>query len=95
MGKVNISEKLSLIEDHWNPRIAAELNGQHVRLVKIQGEFVWHKHDNEDEMFYVLRGKLEMRFRDKTVLYGCDTSIVRWRGRDWLRRSRSGGRQTK
>jgi len=67
MEKVNISEKLSLIKDHWNPRIAAELNGQHVRLVKIQGEFVWHKHDNEDEMFYVLKGKLEMQFRDKTV----------------------------
>lgn len=49
------------------PRIAGELNGQQVKLVKFKGEFVWHKHDNEDEMFYVLRGKFNMEFRDKTV----------------------------
>lgn len=67
MEKINIAEKLSLINDHWNPRIAAELNGQHVKLVKFQGEFVWHKHDIEDEMFYVLRGQFKMEFRDKTI----------------------------
>ena len=67
MDKVNISEKLSLFNDHWHPRIVATLNGQHIKLVKFKGEFVWHKHDNEDEMFFVLDGSFEMEFRDKTV----------------------------
>jgi mannose-6-phosphate isomerase-like protein (cupin superfamily) len=65
--KVNIAEKLSLFNDHWNPRIVGELNGQHVKLVKLLGEFVWHKHDIEDEMFLVISGTLRMEFRDKTV----------------------------
>lgn len=67
MEKVNVREKLSLINDHWNPRIAGELNGQQVKLVKFKGEFVWHKHDHEDEMFFVLKGKFKMEFRDRTV----------------------------
>lgn len=67
MEKVNIAQKLSLFSDYWNPRIAGELNGQHVKLVKFQGEFVWHKHDHEDEMFLVLEGQFDMEFRDKTV----------------------------
>ena len=68
MNKVNIAEKLSLIQDHWNPRIAGELNGQHVKLVKFKGEFVWHKHDDEDEMFYVLKGEFNMELRDRTIV---------------------------
>ena len=68
MNKVNIAEKLSLIQDHWNPRIAGELNGQHVKLVKFKGEFVWHKHDHEDEMFYVLKGEFNMELRDQTIV---------------------------
>ncbi len=67
MNKVNIEEKLSLFHDHWNPRIVGALNGQHVKLAKFQGPFVWHKHDHEDEMFYVLEGAFNMEFRDKTV----------------------------
>lgn len=67
MEKINIADKLALINDHWNPRIAGELNGQHVKLVKFAGEFVWHKHDNEDEMFLVISGILKMEFRDRTV----------------------------
>lgn len=67
MDKVNLEEKLGLFTDHWAPRIVGELNGQHVKLVKFQGEFVWHKHDAEDEMFLVLRGKFEMQFRDRTI----------------------------
>jgi len=67
MEKVNIEEKLALFEDHWNPRIVGELNGQHVKLVKFNGEFVWHKHDNEDELFFVLKGYFKMEFRDKTI----------------------------
>jgi len=65
--KVNIEQKLSLFSDYWNPRIVGELNGQHVKLVKFKGEFVWHKHDNEDELFYVVKGTFNMEFRDKTV----------------------------
>ncbi len=67
MQKVNLSEKLVLFSDYWNPRIVGELNNQHVKLVKLKGEFVWHKHDSEDELFLVLKGKLKMEFRDKTV----------------------------
>ena len=67
MEKINITEKLSLFTDHWNPRIIAELNGQQVKLAKFKGEFTWHKHDNEDELFYVLKGKFKMEFRDKTI----------------------------
>jgi mannose-6-phosphate isomerase-like protein (cupin superfamily) len=68
MNKVNIREKLSLFDDHWNPRIIGELNGQHVKVVKFQGEFVWHKHDHEDELFLVLHGRFRMEFRERQVL---------------------------
>lgn len=67
MQKINIAEKLALFSDYWNPRIVGELNGQHVKLVKFQGEFVWHKHDDEDELFYVLDGQFNMELRDKTI----------------------------
>lgn len=65
--KINIDSKLSLFSDYFNPRIAGELNGQHVKLVKFKGEFVWHKHDHEDELFLVLNGSFNMEFRDKTI----------------------------
>jgi mannose-6-phosphate isomerase-like protein (cupin superfamily) len=65
--KVVITEKLALLREHWSPRIVGELNGQHVKLAKFQGEFIWHAHDHEDEMFLVLRGSFEMQFRDRTV----------------------------
>ena len=68
MEKVNIQEKLDQINDHWNPRIVGELNGQHVKAVKLKGEFIWHHHDHEDELFLVTKGVLEMQFRDKSVL---------------------------
>lgn len=68
MEKVNINEKLGLFSDHWNPRIIGELNGQQVKLVKLKGEFVWHSHADEDELFYVLKGKLIMEFRDRKVI---------------------------
>lgn len=67
MDKVNIAEKLSQFSDYYNPRIIGELNGQHVKAVKLKGEFVWHHHDDEDELFLVVKGKLNMEFRDKTV----------------------------
>ena len=67
MEKVIISEKLSKISDYWNPHIVGELNGQHVKAVKLHGEFVWHHHEEEDELFLVIKGQLIMEFRDKTV----------------------------
>ena len=67
MEKVNISEKLDQFTDHWHPRILGELNGQHVKVVKLLGEFVWHHHVDEDELFLVTKGVLKMEFRDKTV----------------------------
>jgi mannose-6-phosphate isomerase-like protein (cupin superfamily) len=67
MEKVIIGEKLDQFNDHWNPRIIGELNGQHVKAVKLKGEFVWHHHDDEDELFLVVKGKLKMELRDKTI----------------------------
>ena len=64
---VNLAEKLSEIQDYWSPRIAGELNGQHVKLAKVKGEFVWHRHQNEDELFLVLKGVLRLELRDGTV----------------------------
>jgi mannose-6-phosphate isomerase-like protein (cupin superfamily) len=65
--KVVIAEKLNQFSDHWNPRIIGELNGQYVKAVKLKGEFIWHHHDHEDELFLVIKGKLIMEFRDKNV----------------------------
>ena len=67
MNKINLAQKLSLFSAHWSPKIIAELNGQHVKLVKFQGPFVWHSHEHEDELFYVVRGAFRMEFRDPTV----------------------------
>lgn len=68
MHKINLSEKLALFSEHWSPKIVGELNGQHVKLVKFKGEFVWHKHDAEDEMFLVIKGSFRMEYRDKTIV---------------------------
>lgn len=65
--KVNLDEKLSLFNEFWTPKIIGELNGQHVKLAKFNGEFVWHKHDHEDEMFFVIKGVLKIEFRDQTI----------------------------
>jgi mannose-6-phosphate isomerase-like protein (cupin superfamily) len=67
LEKVNIENKLSLFTDYWNPRIAGKLNGQLVKLVKFKGEFVWHKHDDEDELFLVIEGSFTMELREKSI----------------------------
>jgi len=64
MTKINIAEKLSQFTEHWSPRIVAELNGQHLKLVKFQGEFVWHHHAKEDELFLVVEGEFTMEYKD-------------------------------
>ena len=65
--KVDVFKKLSLFNEYWSPQIVGELNGQYVKLVKFKGEFVWHKHENEDELFYVLQGEFKIEFRDGIV----------------------------
>ena len=67
MQKVNLQEKFSLFHDYWSPKIAGEINDSHVKLVKLKGEFVWHHHDHEDEMFLVVKGKLLIKFRERDV----------------------------
>ncbi len=64
---VTVSEKLKLITDHWHPRIVAGVDGYHVKLVKVLGEFIWHSHDDQDEMFFVLAGEIVIRMRDGDV----------------------------
>jgi mannose-6-phosphate isomerase-like protein (cupin superfamily) len=66
MSKVNLEEKLSLFTQHWQPKIVGELNAQQVKLVKFQGEFVWHHHESEDEMFLVVKGRFRMDFKDRS-----------------------------
>ena len=80
MEKVNLAEKLSRFSDYFNPRIAGELNGQQIKLVKFKGEFIWHQHDNEDELFYVVKGSFDMEFRDKTITINKGEFIIVPRG---------------
>ena len=80
MDKINLAQKLSRFADHWSPKIIAELNGQHVKLVKFQGPFVWHRHEHEDELFYVVRGEFRMEFRDRTVALQAGDLLVVPRG---------------
>ena len=80
LDKVNIEEKLALFDEHWKPKIAGELNGQYVKLVKFIGEFVWHHHDEEDELFLVVKGRFRMEFRDRSVLVEEGEFIVVPRG---------------
>ncbi len=68
MDKVNLAAKFALFSEQWSPKIVAELNGQYVKLAKLQGEFVWHRHAAEDELFLVLKGELTIRLRDREVL---------------------------
>jgi mannose-6-phosphate isomerase-like protein (cupin superfamily) len=80
MEKVNLEEKLRLFDDAWQPRIVGELNDSYVKVVKLRGEFVWHHHENEDELFLVVKGVLKMRFRDRDVLVNPGEFIIVPRG---------------
>jgi mannose-6-phosphate isomerase-like protein (cupin superfamily) len=68
MKKINLADKLAQFDDYWSPKIVGELNGQHVKLAKIKGEFVWHHHEQEDELFLVLDGRMRLEFRDRQVV---------------------------
>lgn len=77
MDKINLLEKFTQFEDTWSPKIVGELNNQQVKLVKLHGEFIWHKHDHEDELFMVVKGVLKIEFHDKTItLYESEMLIV-------------------
>src|SRR5688572_32286906 len=67
MDKVNLAEKFDQFHDHWSPKVVGELNGQQVKLVKFQGPFVWHHHDDEDELFLVVRGRFRMELQDRAI----------------------------
>lgn len=80
MVKVNIAERFSLISEHWRPKVVGELNGQEVKLVKFQGEFPWHHHENEDEMFMGIKGTFDLEFRVRTVTIGPGEFVIVPRG---------------
>jgi len=67
MNKVDLNEKFSLFNEHWQPKVVGELNGQYVKLAKLKGEFIWHQHENEDELFMVIKGKLKIKLNDKEI----------------------------
>jgi mannose-6-phosphate isomerase-like protein (cupin superfamily) len=67
MNKVDLTEKFSLFKEFWQPKVVCELNGQYVKLAKLKGEFIWHQHENEDELFMVIKGKLKIKLKDREI----------------------------
>lgn len=84
MEKINLQEKFNLFSDYWNPRIVGEVNECHVKAVKLKGEFIWHHHEHEDELFLVVRGALRMKFRDHETLVREGEFIIVPRGVEHL-----------
>ncbi len=80
MDKVNLAERFAEVTEYWRPRVAAELNGQEVKLARLRGEFVWHHHAGEDELFLVVKGRLRIEFRDRAVELGPGELLVVPRG---------------
>lgn len=70
MNIINLSQKFDLFHEHWHPRIVGELNDSYVKLARLKGEFVWHQHENEDELFLVVKGKLQIKLRDRDLWIG-------------------------
>jgi mannose-6-phosphate isomerase-like protein (cupin superfamily) len=82
--KVNLAQKFDLFDEFWSPRIAGELNDSYVKLAKLKGEFVWHQHDNEDELFFVVEGRLTIKLRDRDVELGPGEFVIIPRGVEHL-----------
>jgi mannose-6-phosphate isomerase-like protein (cupin superfamily) len=80
MQKINLTEKLATFSEHWKPKIIGELNGQQVKLVKLSGEFIWHHHEQEDELFLVVNGRFRMELRDRTIELGPGEMLIVPRG---------------
>jgi mannose-6-phosphate isomerase-like protein (cupin superfamily) len=88
--KVNLAEKLDAFSEHWSPKIVARYNDNEVRLVKTDGEFVWHKHDETDELFLILEGEFDMDFRDRTVTVKAGELLIVPRGTEHRPAARRG-----
>ena len=84
MDKINLNQKLSLFHEHWNPKIVGEMNDSYIKLAKLQGEFDWHHHDNEDELFFVVKGQLTIKFRDKDLVLDAGELVVIPKGVDHM-----------
>jgi len=84
VDKINVAEKFDLFSDYWSPKIAAELNDSYIKLAKFKGEFVWHRHEKEDELFFVMKGHLVIKLRDGEVRIGPGEFVVVPRGVDHL-----------
>jgi mannose-6-phosphate isomerase-like protein (cupin superfamily) len=82
MDKIDLADKLAQFSDLWSPRIVGELNGQHVKLAKVRGEFVWHHHEHEDELFLVIHGALDIHLRDRVVHLGEGEAFIVPKGVD-------------
>ena len=80
MDKVNLEDKFSQFDDHWQPKVVGELNGQYVKLAKLKGEFIWHQHETEDEMFMVIKGKLQIKLRDRNIILNPGEFLIIPRG---------------
>lgn len=80
LRKVNLSDKLKLFDETWSPKVVGELNGQFVKVVKFQGEYVWHQHDNEDELFLILEGRMDLHLRDQVIKVNKGEFIIVPRG---------------
>lgn len=80
MEKVNLAAKFDAFSEHWQPKVVGELNGQEVKVVKFRGSFIWHKHEAEDELFLVWRGRFRVEFRDRTVELGPGEFLIVPRG---------------
>ena len=84
MNKINLAEKFGLFNEYWSPKIVGELNGSYIKLAKLKGEFDWHHHENEEEMFLVVKGKLIIKFRDEDIAINAGEFIVIPRGVEHL-----------
>lgn len=80
MEKINLAERIALVREHWSPEVVGELNGQEVKLARLLGEFVWHRHAEADELFLVLRGRLRVEFRERAVLLEAGEFLIVPRG---------------
>lgn len=80
MKTIKLKEKLKLVKEHWHPYVLSELNGQEVKIAKLKGEFIWHKHEKEDELFLVIKGTLKIAFRHKTISLKKNEMLVVPRG---------------
>ena len=84
MDKINLADKFSCFSEHWQPKIVGELNGQYVKLAKLKGEFVWHRHETEDELFMVIKGQLVIKLRDRDVFLNAGEFFIIPRGIEHL-----------